>query len=186
MEILITAVVPFFIGPSISKGRNTIEGSSQTMKPSIICVVLLIEGIVAMRAAATSANLNQDKYLHQLLANKLATIEGADYETEQANAARDDDDNDSQLAFLMRAFFQGDPKRGHHVINNGVRKVLPNIIKEFLLLNKNYFSGLCLIQLAKQGHVSTSSTVDASYTRPLPPEVDQFIQKTAVYTPQGE
>ena len=95
----ITAVVPFFIGPSISKGRNTIEGSSQTMKPSIICVVLLIEGIVAMRAAATSANLNQDKYLHQLLANKLATIEGADYETEQANAARDDDDNDSQLAF---------------------------------------------------------------------------------------
>lgn len=35
-----------------------------------------------------------------------------------------------------------DPKRGHHVINNGVRKVLPNIIDDFLHHNAHLFHSL--------------------------------------------
>ena len=35
-----------------------------------------------------------------------------------------------------------DPKRGHHVINNGVRKIIPNIIDDFLELKGKTFGDL--------------------------------------------
>ena len=48
----------------------------------------------------------------------------------------------SYVCFRVLDMSEKDPKRGHHVINNGVRKVIPNIIDEFLKQKGKRFSDL--------------------------------------------
>jgi hypothetical protein len=79
-----------------------------------------------------------------------------------------------------------DPKRGHHVINNGVRKILPNIIDDFLHHNAHYFHSQNLTQLFQQGYISTRMAVYANHEHPLTAADDLFVQSTVAFTPEGE
>lgn len=79
-----------------------------------------------------------------------------------------------------------DPKKGHHVINNGVRKILPKIINDFLHHNAHYFHAQSIDQLVTQGHLRMSASVYKKYKAPLQPADDNFIEVTTAYTPDGE
>ena len=79
-----------------------------------------------------------------------------------------------------------DPKRGHHVINNGVRKILPNIIDDFLHQNAHLFHSQGFHDLVEGGHISRRNSVYSAHERPLSATDDQFIQTTTVYTPEGK
>lgn len=79
-----------------------------------------------------------------------------------------------------------DPKRGHHVINNGVRKVLPNIIDDFLHHNAHFFHSRGFYDLVSEGRITQRMSVYAAHENPLSPADDQFIQTTVVYTPEGQ
>ena len=79
-----------------------------------------------------------------------------------------------------------DPKRGHHVINNGVRKVFQKIIESFLEHNAHYFNGESFEELVQQGHILQDMIVFQSYGHPLNEEDDHFIQNTVAFTPEGQ
>ena len=78
-----------------------------------------------------------------------------------------------------------DPKRGHHVINNGVRQIFPNLIDKFLVNNAHYFDGQSFEQLVAQGHINPQIVVYASHERPFNEADGTFIQKTVAFTPEG-
>lgn len=78
-----------------------------------------------------------------------------------------------------------DPKKGHHVINNDTRRVLPKIIDEFIKENR-YFSGKSKYADLKD-KVSKTSRVHRAYEQPLPKDVEQAIERElVVYTPPNE
>lgn len=79
-----------------------------------------------------------------------------------------------------------DPKRGHHVINNGVRRILPNIINDFLHQNAHLFHAQGFHDLVEGGHISQRNSVYSAHEHPLSATDDQFIQTTTVYTPEGK
>lgn len=78
-----------------------------------------------------------------------------------------------------------DPKKGHHVINNDTRRVLPKIIDEFIKKNR-YFSGKSKYA-DLEDKVSKTSRVHRAYEQPLPKDVEQAIEtELVVYTPPNE
>jgi len=78
-----------------------------------------------------------------------------------------------------------DPKKGHHVISNDTRRVLPQIIDEFIKKNR-YFSGKSKYADLKD-KVSKTSRVHQAYEQPLPEDVEQAIKRElVVYTPSNE
>ena len=79
-----------------------------------------------------------------------------------------------------------DPKRGHHVINNGVRKVFPKIIDHFLEQNAHYFHGQDFDRLVDQGHILPTMIVHRSHEHPFNVPDDEFIQTTVAFTPPGD
>lgn len=79
-----------------------------------------------------------------------------------------------------------DPKRGHHVINNGVRRIFPKIIDRFLHSNAHYFNAQNFTQLSDQGYISQRMTVYSNHEHPFTALDDQFIQTSVAYTPEGE
>lgn len=70
-----------------------------------------------------------------------------------------------------------DPKRGHHVINNGVRKVIPNIIDEFLRQKGKRFSDLPMKERAP--------CVWKAHETPLSKHDIEKIDEMTVNTPAG-
>ena len=79
-----------------------------------------------------------------------------------------------------------DPKRGHHVINNGVRRIHPKIIDAFLEHNANYFDGQSFEILVEHGFIEPEMNIYQSHERPFNEEDDEFIQTTVAFTPGGE
>ena len=79
-----------------------------------------------------------------------------------------------------------EPLRGHHVINNDVRRVFPKIIDAFLEHNANYFDGQSFDQLVEQGCIEPGMRVYRSYKHPFNEADDEFIQETVVFTPGKE
>ena len=67
-----------------------------------------------------------------------------------------------------------DPKRGHHVINNGVRKALPSIIDDFLKMKGRKFNDLALTE---------AQSVWMAHERPLIHEDLKQIDQMTVMTP---
>ena len=79
-----------------------------------------------------------------------------------------------------------DPKKGHHVINNDVRRVLPKIIDDFIKKNNGYFRGKSKYSDLKE-KIGASCKVRKAYEKPLLKEDDLAIQyKLVVYTPTNE
>ena len=67
-------------------------------------------------------------------------------------------------------------KRGEHVINNGVRKVLPNIIDSFLEVNVNQFQYDTTFKLLVDSKcITPEMDVYKSHERPLPPTIEELI-----------
>ena len=74
-----------------------------------------------------------------------------------------------------------DPKRGHHVINNGVRRIHPKIIDDFLQRNADYF-----YSFEEHGFIEPEMNIYRSHEHPFNEEDDHFIQTTVVFTPGEE
>lgn len=75
-------------------------------------------------------------------------------------------------------------KRGEHVINNGVRRVLPKVIDHFLHHNAHYFHAQSFEQLVQQRFLTPEMSVFASHEQPLPAAIDLRIQAMVVFIPQ--
>lgn len=77
-----------------------------------------------------------------------------------------------------------DPKRGHHVINNGVIKIIPKIIKTFL----EEFVGSSYQELVDQNIITSGATptLMSMFNQPLPPNVCAQIEQMVADTPSGE
>ena len=71
-----------------------------------------------------------------------------------------------------------EPLRGHHVINNGVRKALPSIIDEFLKRRGKRFGDLALDE--------KHSNVYAAHEQPLTQADLKRIDEMTVMTPAGQ
>ena len=70
-----------------------------------------------------------------------------------------------------------EPMRGHHVINNGVRRALPSIIDNFLTRQGTKFNDLGL---------NETHSVWEAHERPLSQEDLQRMDEMTVRTPQGQ
>ena len=76
-----------------------------------------------------------------------------------------------------------DPKRGHHVINNGVRKTYRAIIEHFVkTFGCSYFHGNNYMNLVQQNLITDC----VIRKKPLPDETDREIENTTVYIPRGK
>ena len=75
------------------------------------------------------------------------------------------------------------PIRGHHVINNGVRKVFGKTIETFLLWNKDIFSDRQVDDLFQH---QQEHRIVQMWRHPFNKCDDTFIQETTVQTPRGE
>ena len=85
-----------------------------------------------------------------------------------------------------------DPKRGHHVINNDVRQILPKIIRKFLDTHSGYFHNKTFNDLVNEKFI-TETFVYAAHEFPLCQTdkernavIDARIEMMTVYTPDGE
>lgn len=73
---------------------------------------------------------------------------------------------------------QNDPKKGHHIINNGVRKIIPKITEMFF--KKINFS--CnLDYLCEEGYIESRV-----YKKPLEEADDEFIQSQTAFPPKSQ
>lgn len=70
-----------------------------------------------------------------------------------------------------------EPMRGHHVINNGVRRAIPSIIDNFLTRRGTIF---------KDSGLNETHSVWEAHERPLSPEDLQRMDEMTVTTPQGQ
>ena len=70
-----------------------------------------------------------------------------------------------------------EPMRGHHVINNGVRRALPSIINNFLTRRGTTFKDLGL---------NETHAVWEAHEKPLSREDLQQMDEMTVRTPQGD
>ena len=77
------------------------------------------------------------------------------------------------------------PKRGHHVINNGVIKIIPCIIKRCIF--ENVFS-ISYEKLQKQNIITSEVAPELMrmFNQPLGKDVCNQIEQMTVYTPKGE
>ena len=84
------------------------------------------------------------------------------------------------------------PRRGHHVINNGVKDIYRDIIKRFVdtfgttyLDSNNYLNlvQLNIINEVRRGGLPADCVLR---TAPLPHETKREIVENTVYTPEGE
>ena len=84
------------------------------------------------------------------------------------------------------------PRRGHHVINNGVKDIYRDIIKRFVdtfgttyLDSNNYLNlvQLNIINEVRRGGLPVDCVLR---TAPLPHETEREIVENTVYTPEGE
>lgn len=85
-----------------------------------------------------------------------------------------------------------DPRRGHHVINNGVKDIYRDIIQKFVntygaaYLGKNNYSNLIdmkIINKVQSGGLPVDCVLRAA---PLTNQVRQNIESGTVYTPEGQ
>ena len=80
-----------------------------------------------------------------------------------------------------------DPKRGHHVINNGLRKVFGKMLGDFVEKNFGYFQGIkSLTMLIDKAKMTNQTIISMSKFKPFGEPYDDFIETTAVYTPKGK
>ena len=85
-----------------------------------------------------------------------------------------------------------DPKRGHHVINDGVRKIYVSIIKEFVkTFGTKYFGYNNYMNLVKKNFINEVKIgglpVDCVLRKaPLSEETDSGIKNCTVYIPEEE
>ena len=70
-----------------------------------------------------------------------------------------------------------DPIRGHHVINNGVRRALASIIDTFLMQRGKRFVDL---------EFNETHSVWVAHEQPLPREAIQQMDEMTVRTPKGQ
>ena len=77
-------------------------------------------------------------------------------------------------------------KRGEHVINNGVRKVLPKMIDKFLEINHLRFRNKTFSELRDEGFILPVMRVYQSHEVPLPRDIDLLIQGMSVQLPKGQ
>ena len=90
------------------------------------------------------------------------------------------------VGLIISSSSKKDPKKGHHVINNGVRRVLPKIIDDFIKKNQGYFRGKSKYADLKE-KIDASFKVRNAYEKPILREDDLAIQnKLVVYTPSNE
>lgn len=84
-----------------------------------------------------------------------------------------------------------DPRRGHHVIKNGVKKIYRDIKKRFVdNFSINYFRGNNYVNLVEQNIINEVNRgglpVDCVLrTAPLPHATESEIENSTVYTPRG-
>ena len=74
------------------------------------------------------------------------------------------------------------PKRGDHVINNGVRKVFGKTIEDFWSYHKDKFDHKQVKELFDEKHRIFQMSLNKSFSE----TVDEFIEKTTVHKPRGE
>ena len=82
-----------------------------------------------------------------------------------------------------------DPKRGHHVINNGVKDIYPDILKRFVdIYSKAFFGSNNYKNLGELGIMNEHGLpVDCVLgVAPLPPNTHTGIQNSTVYAPGKE
>ena len=82
-----------------------------------------------------------------------------------------------------------DPKRGHHVINNGVKDIYPDILKGFVdTYSKAFFGSNNYKNLGELGIMNEHGLpVDCVLgVAPLPPNTHTGIQNSTVYAPGKE
>lgn len=82
-----------------------------------------------------------------------------------------------------------DPKRGHHVINNGVKDIYPDILKGFVdTYSKAFFGSNNYKNLGQLGIMNEHGLpVDCVLgVAPLPPNTHTGIQNSTVYAPGKE
>ena len=85
-----------------------------------------------------------------------------------------------------------DPKRGHHVINDGVRKIYSNIIKDFVNMfgityfRYNNYMNLVEKNLINEGKIGGLPVDCVLRKAPLSEETDSGIKNCTVYIPEGE
>lgn len=82
-----------------------------------------------------------------------------------------------------------EPKRGHHVINNGVRRIIPDIINGFLEgFKATIFLGNSYQELVDQNIITLDATptLMLMLNQPLPPVVCAQIERMVADTPPGE
>ena len=84
------------------------------------------------------------------------------------------------------------PQRGHHVINNGVKKICRDIIKRFVdNFGINCFRGNNYVNLVEQNIINEVNRgvlpVDCVLrTAPLPHATESEIENNTMYNPRGE
>ena len=82
-----------------------------------------------------------------------------------------------------------DPKRGHHVINNGVKDIYPDILKRFVdnfskaYFDSNNYENLKQLKIIKEHGLPVDSVLR---TAPLPHKTKSEIQGTTVNAPEKE
>ena len=82
-----------------------------------------------------------------------------------------------------------EPKRGHHVINNGVIRIFRDIIERFFEEHRGLiFLGRSYRELVEEGIINEAETpiLMASHDQPLPPNICHEIEMMVAYTPRGE
>lgn len=82
-----------------------------------------------------------------------------------------------------------EPKRGHHVINNGVIRIFRDIIERFFEEHRGLiFLGRSYRELVEEGIINEAETpiLMASHDQPLPPNICREIEMMVAYTPRGE
>lgn len=80
-----------------------------------------------------------------------------------------------------------EPLKGHHVINNDVRKIFRKIIDNFFEKIAGCFpQNPTFTQLVAERYISRSTVVYTRYTRPFGKADDKFIDETVADTPVGQ
>ena len=82
-----------------------------------------------------------------------------------------------------------EPNRGHHVLNNGLKKVFGKMLGDFVKKNHGYFQGIGVLKdliKNKKAGITQKAIINMSNNTPFGSPYDEFIGDTAVYTPKGE
>ena len=93
---------------------------------------------------------------------------------------------------MNRQMSSPNPRRGHHVINNGVKDIYRDIIKRFVdtfgttYLDSNNYLNLVQLNIINEVRMGGLPADCVLRTAPLPHETKREIVENTVYTPVGE